>query len=87
MTVLWPLTRTGAGETVVQAVGETMFAVGCMVNSVALIGQANVALNISTQGFAAPCVARLGMRYGLAGHRLCWRGAQDSERPRHSCSD
>ncbi len=36
MTVLWPLTATGAGEAVVQTAGETRLVVDCIVNPVAL---------------------------------------------------
>ena len=37
VTVFWPLTMTGDGETVVQAPGETRFVVDCRDKPVALV--------------------------------------------------
>ncbi len=37
VTVFWPLTMTGAGETVAQTAGETLV-VDCRVKPVALVG-------------------------------------------------
>ena len=39
VTVFWPLTMTGAGETVVQVADEKRFVVDCKVNLVAWDGQ------------------------------------------------
>ena len=38
VTVFWPLTRTGAGELVVQIADEPRFVVDCKVNPAALVG-------------------------------------------------
>jgi hypothetical protein len=44
VTVFCPLTTTGAGELVIQTVGETRFVVDCKVNPVALVGHVKITL-------------------------------------------
>ena len=41
VTVFWPLTTAGSGETVVQITDGTRFVVDCKVKPVALVGQLN----------------------------------------------
>src|SRR5438128_1051451 len=53
VTAFCPLTSTGAGETVVQIVGETRFVVDCKVNSTALVG--HVKITFASERITASC--------------------------------
>jgi len=42
VTVFWPLTTTGSGETVVQSANQPRFVADCRVKPVALVGRVNM---------------------------------------------
>ncbi len=44
VTVFWPFTTAGSGETVIQTTGETRFVVDCKVNPVEFVGHVKTTL-------------------------------------------
>ena len=55
VTMFCPLTTTGAGELVLQSMGETRFVVDCKINPVALV--AHVKITFTPERIIASCGA------------------------------